>query len=203
MGIRRRTALQREIYFKNTGSSNCHKYTRHVAVSEVLLDIFNPQKIDNYPHLFFATTMAHPQDWEMRRLISIHHWSHYGSEKKSITDSDLQRAKLNYEAWRASIRAPPEDRILGIEFELNAPRDEEYLRLWIIAYNARIADEVRIEQERLVWEQAIWQEQYNNEKSKWEARNEDGDSVSSELEELDTLDTDTLAEGMLSMALDY
>jgi len=143
--------------------------------------------------------MAHPQDWEMRRLISIHHWSHYGSDKKSITDHDLQRAKLNYEAWRKSIRAPPEDRILGIEFELNAPRDEEYLRLWINAYNARTSDELRIEQERLVWEQAMWQEQYNKERSTWEVKNEDGDSVSSELEELD----DTLADEMLSMALDH
>lgn len=144
--------------------------------------------------------MAHPQDWEMRRLISIHHWSHYGSEHKPINGDNLERAKLNYEAWRASIGAPPEQGILGIENELNAPRDEDYLRRWIIAYNTRLAEEARIHQEELVWERAVW-----------EAKNEDGDSVASEIEELndlycdvhgEDLAEDVLADEMLAMAIE-
>ena len=43
------------MYFKNTGGNNCHKYTGHVAVSEVLLEQWIKLKIGNnvflLPHL--------------------------------------------------------------------------------------------------------------------------------------------------------
>ena len=143
--------------------------------------------------------MAHPEDWETRRLVSIHHWSQYGSERRSITEDNLERAKRNYDSWRVTIGAPPEGNILGMEFELNAPRDEEYLRRWIIAYTARQAEEERITQEELVWDRAVW-----------ESENVDGDSVASENEQNELycdihgedLTGDMLADEMLGMMIE-